>query len=351
MKMRLGRFRPGREALAYGAILLVFIITGLVLYSLRTADEKGAYTSYNTRDTGVKALYLLTERMGFETLRFQKSARFLDSNGASTLVVAYPQVELLNDEMELKYLTKWIQSGNTMVLISEEGMEGEYRILRGMKVFSDGKEERQAGGNYSLKAGKGSLVFLVDGWNYLNDKLRDGGSAPVFIESLDKAGNKKVLFNEYYHGIADNQSILLEIIGPTGRLLVLQGITALLVLFLVLSRRFGKPLTVFEIVKRRENENLYALSNLYKRSRANHIVLEIHLRHFKEELGKFLGFGGVPGEEGLIAASEKTGYLKDKNIREIIIACRSYIEHQEKDQTRMLKLIGRLEEIRRGIKS
>lgn len=335
-----------RKLLLYGLILLAMFLAGVVYYSLKYTGEKADYSSYSAGPKGVKALYLLTEQMGFEVSRYKKSSRFLPPD--TTLIALNPDPDLFNDGIELKYLRAWLEKGNSMVLIGDADQSGEYKIINSPQT----KQETAGSGEdylaYSI--GQGKLYFLGGEDAYTNAELEAVKPAVLFIDILQQVSHERVYFNEYYHGTAEEGLVLFDILGPTANILLLQILLALIIFLSILAGRFGKPVTVFETQKRIENENLFALSSIYIKSRANGAVLETHLKGFRKELGKYLGFMDIPEDGVLATAALENRYLRDKGIDELLRACNEYLLHRQKDTGLLVRLVNRMEEIRKGIR-
>ena len=212
--------------------------------------------------------------------------------------------------------------------------------------------------------GKGWLLLFDGGEELVNEHINGVSYAVSFLKILSQTGTKQIYFNEYYHNLNDSSIMVLEIIGPAGRLILLQLLIALAILIAVLCKRFGKPVEVFEIIKRQENENLTAISNLYMKSKAEGLVLETYLKGFRSELASYLGLSGEEDQNGDMqlttsAASDKL--LKDKNIGTLLEECGRFINYDtvvkksgrsygRKNMRKLVHLVGKIEEIRKEIK-
>ena len=70
-----------RKCLLSILIILILVVAILGLYSV-TVHEKDYpdYTSYSAKKTGIKALYLLTGRCGFQVSRYHYPVKFIREN-------------------------------------------------------------------------------------------------------------------------------------------------------------------------------------------------------------------------------------------------------------------------------
>lgn len=334
-----------KKILLYTAVVLVLIVAALVVYGFKGDMEQSVeYSSYSAEGDGTKALYLLSRDMGYDVQRFTRPSRFLPDN--ATLVAIEPNLEMLNSNLEKKYLKSWLEKGNALILISFEGEE-YLKELGAISQEAFGLYDR----GYRLSVGKGSVFYFELSENYTNSGLKKLEPGVQFIDVLEEAKNKTVLFNEYLHGIGNAGTNLWDILGPVGRLVVVQLIICVLILIYIKSRRFGKPVIVFETIKRKENENLFALSNIYYKAKANSMALEIYLNNLKLELAKFLGAGKeLFSDEDLVNAAKASNTLKDLDVAGVFADCESYIKNRKGDSKALLNLYNRLEIIRKGIK-
>ena len=91
-----------KELLKYMLIVILFMSAGLILYIFTSyKGDFPEYSTYSTEESGIKALYLLTRRMGFIAERIHYPAMFLD--GDYTMVVYRPdRMFLMTSEKEFK---------------------------------------------------------------------------------------------------------------------------------------------------------------------------------------------------------------------------------------------------------
>jgi len=341
--------KPIVKIILYGLIAVVIMSIAVNVYREKKVKLYKDYTSYSTREKGTKALYLLSDRMGFETDRYFKSAKYLPNN--STMVLIKPYLYMLNDEEELWYLKVWMQAGNTLILIDDvENIKNiDIKALTDQDSYLPNKVLNND--VFYYKIGKGKLVFLDDSESFTNQGLKDSTAGVRFINELDEASNEKVLFNEYYHDmIVEEDLTLWELIGPVGRIAFIQFCLGVILIMFVKSRRFGKPVTVFAIEKRRENENLYALSNIYMKAGANLHVLKIYTDLLKKDLSKYLGLGDNGDENELAAAVSQNKELKKMGIEDILYKSKIYEKENTISSRKLMQLVGKIDEVRRKIK-
>lgn len=335
-----------KKVLLYGSIAAAILLIALVINSGNTENKYGDYTSYNADKNGVKALYLLAGRMDFDTGVLKRPVRF--TRDGATLVAIMPQWSSYINELEEKHLKEWVGRGNTLVFIDDDNdVCNDLVDILG----ADSKGYVDDYGNWEIySAGKGRLYMNSSSEAFTNEGLKSSNGGLSFIHILDLAENKRVLFNEYYHGMGTLGVTFQDIIGPVGMIIIIQLLLGLIVLAFVVSRRFGKPVTVFETIKRKENENIYALSSIYAKARADGVVLENILGKFENELAKYLGYDRNPGRQELVATSMGIKFLAEMNIKLLFERCQHRINSKGGNFKELVFLVQWIEKIRREIK-
>ena len=343
------KIRP-KKIIIYLAVILVLLFAGLVSFDVKNEiEQKTGFSSYNKNEDGSLALYLLSKEMGFDVRRFDRPARLLPES--ATVVVFAPDKSVFEDSLEFKYMFDWLRRGNSMVFISHSIDEDE-----DIYSFDEFKYESKEpfgnyGVNYIYNVGDGKIIYLNEYEFYTNSGIKKLDPGVMFIDALNVSSFNMVLFNEYYHGLGSSSISLLDVVNPVGRLIIIQLFICVLIYLFIKSRRFGKPAVVFKIIKRKENENLFALSNLYTKAKANNLAIEIYLKKVKEELAKFLGFSAKSWDDKqLITAAEANSVLKGKGLRDLLGECDNYISEENKDLKQLVNLYKRLEQFRKEIK-
>lgn len=334
------------KAAVYTSVILFLLMLGLYVYGSKAEERYPDYSSYSSRPNGAKALYILSGQMGYSVSRFERPSRFLPEK--VTLIAVKPEIETLKNSLETKYLKEWLERGNTMVLLDDSSRLNKLNLeALGAKYIRDAGK-RGIASEYDVADGK--LYFIDEVDKYTNNGLHKLEPAVEFIGLMDLAGNRKLLFNEYFHGMGTRGTTVFDLLGLSGMLVLLQLLLALFIYFYIRSRRFGKPKLVFETLKRQENENLFALSSIYLKSKAYALVLETYMDYFNKQLSKFLGYAQIPDTDELYAAIAANGFLDKLNLKSIYNDCLCYIHENKKDGKQLLQLINRLERIRKEIR-
>lgn len=328
------------------ALIAAFVaLVGVIMASMRDSRKYDKYTSYSVDNEGEKALYLLTEKMGYEAVRYKKTVRFMPDS--VTMVVIQPDYYRLFDEIELKYMKKWIEKGNSLVLIYDDA-EGNSDIIEKLGAVYGGKFQSYNEWT-TYKVGNGNMYACDATEVFANEGLKDKWGAVSFVDIIDSIGNSTVYFNEYYHNLGEGVTVT-DIIGFNGVIIFIQIILGIGVLFLSMSKRLGKPVVVFETVKRAENENIYALSNIYKVSKANPYVLDVMFKKLKVDLAKYLGMDTFHDNNELIKVASFDGRTRSLELAAGFSRCEQYINSDNRDINEFLYLAKWIETIREEIK-
>ncbi|MCX7843194.1 MAG: DUF4350 domain-containing protein [Clostridia bacterium] len=335
-----------KKLIIYSTCILFLMLVGLYVYGGRVKEKYPDYSTYSSKPQGLKALYLVAGQMGFDAVRYERPARFLPDG--VTHVIIKPELKRFGNELEIKHLKSWVERGNTLILLHDAGNLSDLRLENfDLKHV----EDLDAGRPVSVYTwGKGKLIYSDGAADFTNKGLKAIDPSVEFIRVLDYAGNKTVFFNEYYHNQGTTGITLWDILGQTGLLVLFQSLAAVAVFMHIKSRRLGKPVQVLEIVKRKENENLYALSRMYIKAKSYRLVLDCYLGYFTKQLSKYLGLGHTRNLSELILHLRGNKMLESMNTAYTLKKCEDYILNNGIKGKELLRLVTALENIRKEIK-
>jgi hypothetical protein len=319
-----------RKWINFISIALLLTVAGFFLYSVTVYQkEYPQYSTYNSTPSGIKALYLLTGEMGFQVRRNHYPAQFLED--APVMVLFRPDDAIFNEADEQEYLKAWLDQGNTMILVPDPKTIHELWIFH---AISENKVDHQIlnTGNitvtwYLLKKGKVCVMDSADA--FLNAQLRESDASIAFIQALEKAGNPRVVFNEYYQFLQKPAPGIWDLLDTAGQLIAVQLLLAVVLIILRGWKPFGRVRNETELVKRPENEVQKALAGLYIRMRAYPLALSNYYGYFTQKYSRVLS---APGP------------LADKANR-VLNQCSRYIEENQKSRKDMLMLVRQLEKL------
>lgn len=319
-----------RKWINFILITVLMLTTGFILYSVTVYQrEYPEYSSFNTTGSGIKALYLLAREMGFQVRRNLYPAKFVED--APVMVIYRPADTIFNEPDEQEYLSAWLNDGNTMILVPDPQTIQELWIFN---TISEQKKQHEIIniGNitvtwYMLEEGKICVMDRAD--EFLNGQLKESDAAIAFVQALEKAGSRDVVFNEFYQFLQKPAPDLWDLLGVMGQLMAMQ-----LLLFLVLAiirgwKPFGRVRNERELAKRPENEVQKALSGLYLRMKAYPLALSNYYGYFTQKYSRALA---TPGP-----LAEKAGRVLNR--------CSRYIEENQKSRKELTSLVRQLEKL------
>lgn len=329
-------------------IVVTFIILSVISDDTRNY-EKLPYTIYNASNEGTKAFYQSAmefgNRHGWRTVDYKKYARFIPDK--SLMVSISPSIELLNMN-EIEHITSKINEGSTFIFIIEKSQKDSL-----IKYFEKASSDIQlVNGSYTI--GKGKLIISeYDAQLILNKNVKVGMAPAVksillIDEVVTQNSYQTVYFNEFYHGVQDDP--FYDVMGAGLILVITQAIIAVILLMLYKGRRFGSPIKEMSIVKRRENENVFALAGLYERTGSPDIIFEVNIEALFSDIQVFLGYGvnNMIDREDLIKEALNNQELKKLDIGHIF---KRYTEmnkiHIKKHEIK--KLLDNIDSIRKEL--
>ncbi|MCS6920067.1 MAG: DUF4350 domain-containing protein [Fimbriimonadales bacterium] len=116
-----------------GLVLLIGLVAGLLLYSLRLADEArdpryaALPLSYSQHRLGVKGFARLLERNGYTVRPFRRTFRHIPNDAAMLVIFPPPlRIDTLSGdgaytEQDAEHLEKWLRDGGRLLLLSGDG--------------------------------------------------------------------------------------------------------------------------------------------------------------------------------------------------------------------------------------
>jgi len=320
-------------------LIIVFII--FIVTFGKSADYEVDYSTYNSQEKGCKALYSLTERLGFDVGRYLKKSKMLDYNG---VLVAIKPESLFDEKFEQEDLISWVKKGNVLFVIDSKDIINNSRIFKEVIKTNDNDNFVE----YSL--GDGKVYFYENVAQVQNSKLKEYSyKAPLdVIDIFDKYKDKKIMFDEYYHGFGKQELGFFDTLSDTQFIIVLQIILAIMILMFYKSKRFGKPILVMRHRKRLENENIYALANVYQRSKSYSLVLKSYVENLKKDLKKTLHLTINDNDSELFALLSENKLFKEET--ELLNICTKEIQTNNLDIVSLTTLSKKIDRIRRELK-
>jgi Domain of unknown function (DUF4350) len=333
-------------------------------------------STYRTRPSGLRALYLTLPKLGYTARRHQETLDRLKGDGA--LVIAEPVLDIAPREWEA--VRKWVSRGNLLLLYSDSGhlfapgerhqtqtpttpvstnptqpapavlgapnhvIQSPYRFdgdswspersEEMAEPFSSKKKQKPApkhvfppepvvtlaadglGPALSLSRwGKGTVLLSCSPWSISNEGIAKGSNLALFLNLIDAYGAGKrhpVYFDEYHHGQGGPTGVL-SLLPPVARGGLAQIVFALLLLVVAVARRFGPMLPAEALERRTRAEYLTAMSLLFRRARALELAAGKLRDEAQRDLARGLGLPPAAGADAIArAAHEKRGVDADR---------------------------------------
>ena len=334
-----------RKIITFFLCIIFIFICGFIYYlTTYYNNEYPQFSTYSNKPDGYRALFLLTKKMGYKTSRYELSSKFLNNpKQEGVMLIILPDKDLINIE-EFNGINEWLSNNNTLVLVTNTQNATDINLdylINSEEVVRKGFVYDKLY-QYSVN---NNNIYIFNEAELSNENINNYNDAITLMKILSASNTKNVLFNEYYHGIQKAAPTVLEVLGETGELIFIQFIIAILAIMIASWKVFGLPKKQYSIEKRIENENMYALSNLYRKYKGESIVLLNFLNRFETELCKYLGKNGLTSAQ-IIDAVSYDKKLKGLEADKLLITCHRYINDNKKDSKLLSILVRRIDEIR-----
>ena len=285
-------------------ILLIAVIAFAFIIFLGVLSDEGerretVYSSYSANQNGTLALYYAMEevgnRQGFTVSRHEKPARFLET---PSIVLCLSVEGMYSGDYEISNMEKQIQDGSVYIFANHfwDATSWGFPDKEEFKAdFYDEADFTYPWRFYKDGNDSGYLVCYLGDINWRNGSLledRDFGVDLMMLVAAvsEQTGIKNVVFDEYYHGLAEDYTA--DILSYGVYLCLIELLVAVVLLMLSRAKRFGAPRVEYSTVKRDENENVYAVASLYKRTKSYDVVFDIYMELLLADVGRVLGVTG-----------------------------------------------------------
>lgn len=244
-----------QSSLVKGILLLgiVIIIVIIINAGLQKKKENTAvyYSIRNNSTQGWSALYTTLKRTG---LNVKEGFAPLSALKHEDCIIMLEDDAITEEEMR-----SWAKAGGMLVWIREPEtlpQDSEYVVVE--------------------PVGEGMLVYVNNSRLLTNGSLKNATEcAYELYKTLNQyAQHKQIIFNEYYLYGQDHRSPTLWQITPDYiKGILIQLLIGGILLIICSAKRLGKAKCLVTEVERQENEYLYSVSNIYRKSQAWDLVL------------------------------------------------------------------------------
>ncbi len=318
---------PGdRKILIVSALLLVLMTVAALLFSPPASTPSIGYpSSYSAANDGAKAAYLLLGELGYKVERCEKSPEdLLDPPETILLVLADPFIPASAAEKWRiqRFIAKggrvlgtgWMAASllpeSDLAGTSKPGFEGrKFRALLPGAITRQAPQielrpavhwstklphhltfygDAEGATVVSYRVGEGQVIWWADSTPLTNYGLTQASNLMLFLNSLGPPEQRRVLWDEYFHGQRPGfVSYLKRTPAPWA---LLQFVVLAAALIITYSRRSG-PVRALATSGSRLSplEFIETLGDLYQRKRATTGALEIAYHRFRFLLLRRLG--------------------------------------------------------------
>jgi hypothetical protein len=259
--------RRSRDLIMFLILIPIFLWATFYISS-RMENKLPAYSIINKSSMGYSVFY---ESLRELKLPVERSLQPVESQDTNSIQIVVPGGSFDLNSEETK---AWLNKGGILVHLAPEN----FRLLD----FITQPEIKDKLIIY--KYGRG-MVIGYDAFATTNKQLMSStDNAYELLTEIGRQGNKKIYFNETHLFEASTNKILWDYVPLWIRFIIFQFILGLAALFYYKSKRFGKPIDLYEEVERNENEYLYSASSLYRQAKGYDLMVENYYSNLLIEL-------------------------------------------------------------------
>jgi len=367
--------RSDRRLLIWAGVFMLVVIVALTFLS-QDEEESGIPSTYSAQRSGAKAAFLLLQQSGYKVQRWEQSPVNLPSDPThSVLILASPFRAPTSDEKNAleTYLDRGgkvlITGRSASIYVPQAETENEPAIspvardyqpqlltplTRGGAIqmspgaywkgpatsslahYSDGDRAIVV----SYKAGLGEVIWWGASTPLTNAAIARSGNMALLLNSLGKAGEVQIYWDEYFHG---EQSSLIGYAGdPPLKFGLLQTLLVFLALIFTFSRRNGPIHPLPQPSRLSPLEFVSTLGKLYRRANAVHSALAIPYARFRAQAARQLGINqDVPAADLARALTNRMRY-KDESLAELLRQIENALHNPELKEAQALGLVQQL---------
>lgn len=342
----------GRKLKYFGlACLAILVVISILIPSTQFLP----YTTDSPKPDGTKALYLLLNKAEF---------------GVSKLLTTKPQQQGLmimvepNDhfrENDWKEVVEWVDRGNTLLLASDSPngiykhfnlelvevsgaaktghINSNNRLLQDIRELSlPGKarlkQHQSMAFTYGddqgiyfaeLIRGEGRIIFLTLPELFTNKEINQKDNLILLLNIIRTYGQEGIWINEAVHGYSWEKASREVFAWPLG-LVVLQLAVAVVMLYWLWGRRFGRPIPLPESTGQTLGDYVSSLANIYRQGRAQRLVLESIYQGFKSDLAQSLGINEGKSNSELLTIVSRRPQVDIQTLKNLLEHCEDLMQ-------------------------
>lgn len=325
--------RIGLDGIILIGLLVLLAVVSLQIAGRDTGGDEGTAPRRSTvsaRPGGWKAAFLLLQRSGFKTGRWEKPPKTWPDS--ASIVIAGQEVQAMAGEAywkddQAQDALEWVDRGGTLVVLTAQenaltealgispqpGKNNDVDIhptqplpyLVGVKdVVVPGNERFLSLGNdatvllgddkpavVAVKRGKGRVIAVSTAAVIENNHLADADNARFLVQTVAAFADPKrpggVLWDEYHQGYQEEYSFWTAL-GQPGQFAFFQLVILIALVCYSAGVRFGLPRPL-PPQDRLSSEYVSSLADLYRRARASDAALDGVYLSFWRDLCRAVG--------------------------------------------------------------
>jgi hypothetical protein len=379
----------GRRPMLLLYIGLPLVALFFIVVSSLAPKSYPDFSTYNADKGGTKAFYLLLERLKYPVSRFNQ---ITPEHGRGLMVMI--EAEVISKK-EADQLVAWVKRGNNLFIINskadelskslklswtdsdgkkdeDETEEGKpktknLRVKADEKYFRDVNSLMLTEGNrlepkapdveasyedefgtylMVLKKGQGRILYLADSAMVTNSQIK-GQDNGVFLiniinDNLMRNNQSQLWFNEWVHGYTPNTE-LREILTWPIRLVVIQLLIGVIILFHYWGRRFSKPVPIPRESPGITGDIVSSLANIYRQGRARNIILTNIYYNFRSGLTHYLGVPAQTANKRIISIFAQRPHIDVTTLEKLIIQIENELKVKKVNESELLSLVRQME--------
>lgn len=255
--------RVSKDLIIFIVLIPVFLWLAFQISS-SMGNQLPSYSIINKSKNGLSVFYEALKEL---KIPVDRSLKTLTSEDEETVQIAAQGGGFDVNDMKVK---NWIGSGGTLIYLTNEKYPGI-----GYEVAPEVK------GSILVYRYQNGMLVVANADDLANIKLiRDRHNAYELFKMIYEYRDRAVYFNEA-HLYSGSQSISLwDALPNEYKYIAYQLLIVLILYFYYKSKRFGKPIPLYEEVERTENEYLYSSAALYRASGAWDLMLDNYYKSF-----------------------------------------------------------------------
>ncbi len=334
--------RADRRLLVFAGTLMAIVLTVAFFLASGVGSDGELTTSYSSSSAGMKAAYEMLLSTGYRAERWEDPPSALGNPESTTLILAEPLE--IPTEADREALASFMTAGGRVIATgpaSASFISGSTRMrppsgrawttasaIAPTPITIAAPEitiaervswsesgwlvlalygDPEAPSVVDIAVGRGGAMWLEAPTPFTNAGISAPGNLAFVLASLGGPGERRILFDEYFHG--SRRTLAASIWHSPTKWIALQLVLVSLVVLLTFSRRSGPVIPPASDSRLAPLEFVRTLGSLYQRAGATPVVLDAAARTARLGLARRFGVSTRSSPDDLAAAvARRTGH-------------------------------------------